>query len=1122
MTLRPTCLNFDEEDIPMTTTRLQLLMKRDEASYAPDSPLLLAAYALYRDTETNESVAQLKWQNLDKRSVRAVMVALLAYDAFNQRLGESQYQYDNLNIASGSEFGSKNPIIIRDGKIARCDVALKAVSFADGTVWRSEEASIFEPLPKPAAQPLTGELYDQLKRDLKNRTRTAKYAIQTARNLWQCGCGSWQKIGMPCAKCRITQDELTGASDPKVLQAHFDEYTAEVERLRIEREKQAEAARIEQEKREDERKKREAAEAIREAARAKRKKKVWVITCIAAVLVLAVALLTKFCFIPMNQYNNAVSLMESGNYDDAHDAFAALGDYKDCAERLQQVEANSAFDAGDYGTVNSIYASLPEEYQDHASDLAAMYSDAIALMSAGKYDEAATTYIAIGDTENANLSTYRYAGQFAAQGEYKQAADIYFFIADYEDSREQHYQMGLQARENGKLADACSILSEDIDYSDAKESVYQIGVTASDEQLYEVSVPCFTAVGAYKDATMKLTMDTYAWGGQLYDNGDYDQSAEVFASMGDFSDALIRANEARYAAAVEQQNAGNYEDAKTRFNAIKDHGDSADRILQCDYSRATNYLNDGDYARARTIFKLLGSYSDSADMAKECDYRPAVNLFNAGDYKNAKTAFLALGSYSDSADMAKECDYRPAKALYDAKSYEKALAAFKESNLSGYKDSATLMNDCNYQLGKAAMENGNYQVAAARFNDAGSYSDSKAQAEECRRLNALKLAAEYEAKSAYESAYEQYELANETDKMSEIAYQVALAKVTAGDYASAIAWFEKAGYGYRNVNEQLLSIGEYYYTTQQYDEAEAVYVKVVGTGVAAQRLYELGQYYELASDLQHATKAYSEAGDYLDAIAKAKEVQMEIDYQNAESLYAEGKYVEAKEAYDKINGYKDVDSKLKACDAALEAKFAVGNYVEFGNYPQTASGTDNTPIEWLVLARDGNTALLISRYGLDAQPYNTSNTSVTWRSCTLRTWLNSTFMNKAFTAEEQSTILTTTVDNGNSYSNTQDKIFLLSYAEANKYFGVTHNDRNNTSARVKPTAYAEKKGAYTDSNYKTADGDSAGWWWLRSLGYNQGFAADVSTDGSLLSLRVSRGNGCVRPALWVDINSGIF
>ena len=215
---------------------------------------------------------------------------------------------------------------------------------------------------------------------------------------------------------------------------------------------------------------------------------------------------------------------------------------------------------------------------------------------------------------------------------------------------------------------------------------------------------------------------------------------------------------------------------------------------------------------------------------------------------------------------------------------------------------------------------------------------------------------------------------------------------------------------------------------------------------------------------------------------------------------------------------------------ALAAK--QDTYVTFGHYPQTAEGNDSTAIEWVVLQKEGNKALLISRYGLDAQPYNAEYTDATWETCTLRTWLNSTFLNKAFTAEEQKAILTTSVINSSSqgYSgwstsggnNTQDQIFLLSYAEANKYFGVSYDDRSNIKARVKPTAYAEKQGAYTSSSCKTADDSSTGWWWLRSPGEDQRSAACVDTDGSLNYSNVNDDTGCVRPALWVNLESGIF
>ena len=192
----------------------------------------------------------------------------------------------------------------------------------------------------------------------------------------------------------------------------------------------------------------------------------------------------------------------------------------------------------------------------------------------------------------------------------------------------------------------------------------------------------------------------------------------------------------------------------------------------------------------------------------------------------------------------------------------------------------------------------------------------------------------------------------------------------------------------------------------------------------------------------------------------------------------------------------------------------------FGRYPQGNDEVD--PIEWIVLDVRGNKALLLSRYGLDSKPYNEKYTDITWEKCTLLTWLNSTFLNTAFSAEEQKAILTTTVDNSKSqgysgYStdggnNTQDKVFLLSYAEAWKYF------EDDNARKCAPTEYALKRGAYTSSSNKV-DGKVACWWWLRSPGFYQNFVAAVTADGSHSTNDVIDKHCTVRPAIWVDLDA---
>lgn len=336
-------------------------------------------------------------------------------------------------------------------------------------------------------------------------------------------------------------------------------------------------------------------------------------------------------------------------------------------------------------------------------------------------------------------------------------------------------------------------------------------------------------------------------------------------------------------------------------------------------------------------------------------------------------------------------------------------------------------------------------------------------------------------------------------------YQRAVTLRENGQYGEAAAVFTELG-DYSDANEQI---------------APTKYMQ-------AEELRENGQYEE-------AIALFTELGNYYDAAAQVTETK----YQKATNLNAFGKYDEAYAIYVTLTGYKDVDKLLAEDDnmmaaaaAARNAKFTVGNYVTFGTYPQTKAGKDATPIEWLVLARDGDKALLISRYGLDAQPYNKDHTSVTWETCTLRTWLNGTFYNKAFSSAEQAAILTTNVDNSknqcysgwstSSGNNTQDKVFLLSYAEANKYFGVTYDNSSNTKSRVAPTAYAIAQGAWTSSSNKTTDSTYAGWWWLRSPGSSSSSAALVNINGARSYSNVRDTNIAVRPALWVNLESKIF
>lgn len=187
--------------------------------------------------------------------------------------------------------------------------------------------------------------------------------------------------------------------------------------------------------------------------------------------------------------------------------------------------------------------------------------------------------------------------------------------------------------------------------------------------------------------------------------------------------------------------------------------------------------------------------------------------------------------------------------------------------------------------------------------------------------------------------------------------------------------------------------------------------------------------------------------------------------------------------------------------------------IKFGRYPQ-ASKNENALIEWLVLKNDGSKALLISKYALDCKRYHTSRTYLTWETCTLRKWLNGAFISNAFSHEEQAMILSTTTESADTEesADTKDRVFLLSIAEAEKYFG------SDSTRQCQGTVYCYAQGAY-----KARNGNC--WWWLRSLSSPHSFNFDnryafyvfshgkVSREGSSADYdRIA-----VRPALWINL-----
>lgn len=224
--------------------------------------------------------------------------------------------------------------------------------------------------------------------------------------------------------------------------------------------------------------------------------------------------------------------------------------------------------------------------------------------------------------------------------------------------------------------------------------------------------------------------------------------------------------------------------------------------------------------------------------------------------------------------------------------------------------------------------------------------------------------------------------------------------------------------------------------------------------------------------------------------------------------------------------------------------------VQFGKYYQSNINNIKTPIDWIVLAKEDNRALLLSKYILDCKPFNNIYKKVChWNDSTIRRWLNNDFYNIAFSDEEKRKIIRSELENKRAIdsmsdskatdsSNTYDNVFLLSDAEfleylsANKFYQdpeflerdleiaielwgddayknqLSFNFDNATTCG---TPYAYKQGLKNAFLENTAN------YWLRTNDGKNEWIMFVTFRGWTFMDKVNAKIYGIRPAIWVSL-----
>ena len=256
----------------------------------------------------------------------------------------------------------------------------------------------------------------------------------------------------------------------------------------------------------------EEAERRRAAEAQAKKRRMQLMAAVLAIIAAATFFVVTKVIIPGNHYKEAEALLAAEQYQQASEAFAAAGRYKDAAERVLEpyyVQAEALLAAGQYQQASEAFAQAGS-YKDAAERvLEPYYVQAETLLAADEYDAASDA--------------------FAQAGSYKDAAERVL---------EPYYVQAEALLAAGQVQRATE---------------------------------AFTAAGSYKDAAQRVLELYYVQAEALLAAGQVQQASEAFAAAGRYKDAVQRSKETSYTAAEEFMAAGDEDRAVIQLAKAVDY-----------------------------------------------------------------------------------------------------------------------------------------------------------------------------------------------------------------------------------------------------------------------------------------------------------------------------------------------------------------------------------------------------------------------------------------------------------------------------------------------------------------------------------------------------------------------
>ena len=417
------------------------LFTLQENLYVETSPVVISAGALFKDNKSEKIFIQLKIKNISNDVIKAVKISIEQFDTAGNLIDtDVNYEYLDLSVERNSEFGQKNPIVLKNKSTRSVKIKVEKVVFVNNKVW-DFNGGVWEPLVcSETLETLLNNDAELVKQYKLEYGTNCQFVPAKDRDLWICSCGTINNLAEnECYGCKASYTALNRV-DVDALNNN--------KLLRLEKEKQ------EQEK----------AKAEFEIKKKNIKKKMLITVAVSVVLIIVSAI--AFSFISKNSiYNSAVELREAGEYELAIETFEGLGDFKDSSEQILLTKYDYAINLYEK---NSYYnyqetVRLLEELGDYKDS-----KDVLEKLKDRKYNEGID-----------------YLEEFSG---FHMAKTIFEDLGDYKDSKKILEVMGVFDLEAKEAYDI--LVNSGIDYGyfkQAKEKLKKYSEFSGRWEAYKVS-----------------------------------------------------------------------------------------------------------------------------------------------------------------------------------------------------------------------------------------------------------------------------------------------------------------------------------------------------------------------------------------------------------------------------------------------------------------------------------------------------------------------------------------------------------------------------------------------------------------------------------------------------------